>query len=136
MVTLGVAALVAASGVYWVLQWPDASVSPAAPVLLATATSSDPAGLARLLGGASLAASAAPAAGASSRYVLQGVVAGGALGGAAVISVDGKPARSYVVGRPLDESLILQSVAPRRAVLATSVDGPASLTLDMKPLQK
>lgn len=134
--TFFVAALAAASGVYWVLQWPEAAVSPAAPVVLASAAPTDPETLARLLGGASPAASAAPVAGASSRFVLSGVVAGASRGGAALISIDGKPAKPYPVGSRVDESLVLQSVASRRAVLAASSSGPASLTLEMKPLAK
>lgn len=136
IVTFFVAALAAASGVYWILQWPGAAVAPAAPVELASAAPTDPVALARLLGGASPTASAAPVAGAASRFVLAGVVAGTSRGGAALIAIDGKPARPYPVGSRVDESLVLQSVAPRRAVLAASADGPASLTLEMKPLPK
>ncbi len=133
VVTFVVAALVAASAVYWTLRWPGPAGFQATPVLPASTAPADPAALARLLGGANPLAAAAPPASASSRFVLLGVVAGGARGGAALISVDGKPARSYAVGRQLDESLLLQSVAPRRAVLAPSADGPAAFTLEMKP---
>lgn len=136
MLTFFVTALAAASGVYWILQWPDAAVSPAAPVVLASAEPTDPLALARLLGGADSAPSAAPMVNATSRFVLAGVVAGASRGGAALIAIDGKPAKPYLVGSRVDESLVLQSVAPRRAVLATSSSGPASLTLEMKPLAK
>lgn len=135
-VTFLVAALAAASGVYWLLQWPDAAVSPTAPVILASAAPTDPVALARLLGGTSPVASAAPLVNASSRFVLVGVVAGPSHGGAALIAIDGKPARPYPVGSRIDESLVLQSVASRRAVLAASSSGPAALTLEMKPLPK
>jgi general secretion pathway protein C len=135
-VTFMVAALAAASGVYWVLQWPGAAVSPTTSVVVASATPTDPMALASLLGGASPGASTTPLVSAPSRFVLAGVVAGASHGGAALISIDGKPAKPYAVGSRVDDSLVLQSVASRRAVLAASSSGPASLTLEMKPLQK
>lgn len=132
-VTFGVAALAAASGVYWVLQWPGAALAPAASVRVAsTPPTTDPQALAGLLGGASPAASAAPQVNAGSRFVLAGVVAGASRRGAALIAVDGKPAKPYPVGSRVDAGLFLQSVAARRAVLAASPGGPASLTLEMK----
>jgi len=134
--TFFVTALAAASAVYWVLQWPEAAVSPSAPVVLASAAPADSPALARLLGSASPAPSAEPVAGAASRFVLAGVVAGGSSGGAALIAIDGKPAKPYPVGSRVDENLVLQSVAPRRALLAAGKDAPVSVTLDMKPFPK
>ncbi len=132
-VTFSVAALAAASAVYWVLQWPGAALAPVASVVPASAAPTDPLALAGLLGGASPAASVAPQVNAGSRFVLAGVVAGASRGGAALIAVDGKPAKPYPVGSRVDEGLFLQSVAARRAVLAASPGGSASLTLEMKP---
>lgn len=130
------AALAAASGVYWLLQWPGAAVSPAATVLVQTTVPNDPAALAGLLGGAHAAMPAAAVVNATSRFVLAGVVAGASHGGAALIAIDGKPAKPYAVGSRVDDSLMLQSVASRHAVLAASPSGPAAMTLEMKPLQK
>jgi general secretion pathway protein C len=68
--------------------------------------------------------------------VLLGVLADRQHGGAALISVDGKAAKPYRVGAPVDGNLVLQSVAGRRAVLAAGVDGPAQMTLELPPLSK
>jgi hypothetical protein len=67
----------------------------------------------------------------ASRFQLLGVAAGERSGGgAAVISVDGKPARPYRVGSIIDEGLVLQSVRGRQAVIAAS-DGKPLLTLEL-----
>ena len=50
---------------------------------------------------------------------------------AALIAVDGQPAKPFRVGAVVDEGLVLQSLHPRQARLGASVDGPATLTLDM-----
>jgi general secretion pathway protein C len=95
--------------------------------------------IARLLGGTpSAAALAAPMAVASlaSRFQLVGVVAGATSGrGAAVISVDGRPARPFRVGTQVDEGVVLQSVRGRQAVLAP-VSGSEVVTLELPPLRK
>ena len=134
------AGLAGASAVYWGLKWPGAGVSPgAASVLVADAAPADPQALARALGGGNAVAAppaAVAAASVAGRLSLVGVVANRSRGGAALISIDGKPARPYRVGARVDDALVLQSVAPRRAVLANSLQGPASLTLDLPLLPK
>jgi general secretion pathway protein C len=67
----------------------------------------------------------------SSRFNLIGVVADRSQHGAALIAVDGRPAKPYRVGSAIDEGLVLQSVAPRSAVLAASPSGPPVVTLEM-----
>jgi general secretion pathway protein C len=96
----------------------------------------DPALVARLLGQAQGSAPAAAAPPLSSRFSLVGVVAGRSQQGAALISVDGRPAKPFRVGSFVDEGLVLQSVQQRRAVLAASPDGPAVVTLDMPSQQR
>jgi general secretion pathway protein C len=54
-------------------------------------------------------------------------------GGAAVIAVDGKPARPYRVGSTIEEGLVLQSVRGRQAMLGPAA-GPALVTLELPPL--
>ena len=135
------AGLAGASAVYWGLKWPGATApSAASSTFLADAAPANPQALARALGGGNgVAAPAAPAVAAASmasRLSLVGVVANRSRGGTALISVDGKPARPYRVGARVDDALVLQSVAPRRAVLADSLQGPASLTLDLPPLPR
>jgi general secretion pathway protein C len=72
----------------------------------------------------------------SSRFRLLGVAAprrGGDLAGLALIAVDGKPARSYAVGKPVDGELLLQSVHARGARLGAK-GGAAQVTLELPAL--
>ncbi|MCZ8252326.1 MAG: general secretion pathway protein C [Hylemonella sp.] len=137
LTAFGLAALLAGSAVYWVLRWPglqpqaDAvqavSLAPAATV----APEEQRRLLAQLLGAGARVLEQAPA-GLAARLVLSGVVANAAGSGAALISVDGKPARAYTVGSVVVEGLVLQAVAPRRAMLATDLQAPVDLTLELK----
>lgn len=134
------AGLAAASAVYWGLKWPGPSLHTAASTVAAPETAaSDPQALARALGGGNAPAAPTPALalpGVGSRLSLVGVVAGSKSGGAALISVDGKPAKPYRVGAPIEDGLVLQSVALRSAALAPDVNSPASVTLEMPLLKK
>lgn len=132
IVTFALAALAASSGAYWVLKGAGTGASSAAPpVALASAPPLDPRAVAQALGGSL--AQAEPSAGpaASSRYLLAGVVADRSRGGAALISVDGKPAKPFRIGAAVDDRLVLQSVAGRRAVLAANLNAPAEVTLEL-----
>ena len=133
--TLLVWALAAASMAYWGLRLlarpPSLVVAPPVASLPAAA---DPAVLARLLG--ATAAQAAPQASLASRFALLGVVAGAPGGSAALIAVDGQPARPFRVGSLVDEGLVLQSAAARQATIGQSRDSPALVTLDMPSLSK
>ena len=135
LATLLLAALAALSGTYWALKSTHAnSVSSAAPA--AGFAGLDPQALARALGGGGAVAPAGAPVAPSTAYVLVGVLADRQHGGAALISVDGKAAKPYRVGAPVDGNLVLQSVVGRRAVLAAAVDGPAQMTLELPPLSK
>ena len=104
------------------------------PAVAPAAVAPDAQAMARLLGvpAAGAAAARAPAASLTSRFALIGVLAGRSSGGgAALIAVDGQPAKPFRVGAVVDEGLVLQSLHPRQARLGASVDGPATLTLDM-----
>jgi general secretion pathway protein C len=132
-VTFVVWAVAAASAAYWVMKF--AGSDPSVPRVAAAsrqAAPADPMVVARLLGHTT---SAAPATvtqpSSSSRLSLIGVVADRSQRGAALIAVDGKPAKPYRVGTAVDEGLVLQSVQPRKATLGPSVDGPASVTLEL-----
>lgn len=135
--TLVVWALVAGSVTAW---WLKLSVkAPAAPpvtVAAAPAPPADPAGLARVLGAqpAAVVPNAPPPA-VSSRFALLGVVAARSRSGAALIAVDGKPPKPFRVGAKVEEGLVLQSVAPRRALLGPDRSGPASITLELPLLR-
>ena len=137
LLTFSLAALVAASAVYWGLRWP----APAS-ALSVTAIPEEPApqdgqALARLLGEAAAGAATTASPAAAGRYVLTGVLAGPGPGGSAVISIDGKPAKPYRVGSLVADNLFLQSVSGRRAVLAAgAVNAAPALALEMKPLSR
>lgn len=129
-------ALVAVSAAYWALKLSSTGATPMAPTVVRAPAPADPAAVARLLGASPKAAEAAPAASLASRFALLGVVAGADGRGAALIAVDGRPAKPFRVGSTVDEGLVLQSVQGRRAVLATAMDGPTALALELPPLKK
>lgn len=134
--TFALWALAAGSAVFWGLRLAgsERSISvPAAPARQVAAV--DPEALARLLGsspaGGNLAAP--PPVSLASRFQLVGVAAAAHSGaGAAVISVDGKPARPFRVGSTIEEGVVLQSVRGRQAVLAS---GATQLTLELPPVR-
>src|SRR6218665_1641587 len=68
------------------------------------------------------------------RFALIGVRSGRRSGGgAALIAVDGKPARPFRIGAAVDQGLLLQPLAPRQARLGPHMGGPATVILDMPP---
>jgi general secretion pathway protein C len=133
-------AAVAASAVFWLLRL--AASSPSAPAhTVAVAPASLPRGdLTRVLGAPpavqvpSTPQTVEPAL--ASRFKLLGVAAprtGGDRVGVALIAVDGKPARGFRVGAPIDGEMVLQSVHPRGAALGAR-GSPAQVTLELPPL--
>ena len=141
--TFVLAALAAASAAYWGFKvWGHATTGQAAPLAAAfSAQPADPLAVARALGGGEVktpaAALAAPSAG--SRFALLGVVSDASGSGAALISVDGKPARPFRVGASVDGRLVLQSVTGRRVALAGGAGGtgaPVEVTLELPALSK
>lgn len=127
-------ALAAASTVYWGLRagGPVAAVSvpEATPLASAGDASARQAAIARFLGANNSVAASSSTVLIASRFSLIGVVTQGR-GGAALLVVDGKPAKPYRVGSRIDEGTVLQSVGPRHVVLAASADGPALQRLEM-----
>jgi general secretion pathway protein C len=131
--------LVAASAVYWGLKLTEPSRAGAAnPLAASNLPPVDPAAVGRLLGAVPNAAVAVapPVHSLASRFALMGVVASRSHQGAALISMDGKPAKPFRVGTTVEEGLILQSVESKRAILAASADGPPKLTLELPPIRK
>jgi general secretion pathway protein C len=86
--------------------------------------------------GASQAQAAVPVVSLSSRFSLVGVVARPSHSGAALISVDGKPAKPFRVGAAVEPGLLLLSVEPRRAALGPTVGGPPAFVLELPPLRR
>jgi general secretion pathway protein C len=84
---------------------------------------------ARSLGAVPVQAAAAPTL--ASRFQLQGVMTGGPDAGAALISVDGKPAKPYRVGAVVADGLVLQLAQGRRISLGVAIDGPQALVLEL-----
>lgn len=140
LAAFALAALAAASAVYWGLKWPgQQNTGAGTPLAALEQPAIDALVLARALGGGlvSVAAQAAPVASiAASRLALVGVVANSKQAGVALISVDGKPARPYRVGATVEEGLVLQSVGPRKAALAATANGPPSMTIELPLLNK
>ena len=135
-------ALVAATAVFWGLRLlvrAPAAPSYAVAVGDAAAVRAD---LSRVLGSAPLAAAAQIAAPeVSSRFKLIGIMApkgkqaeaAPAGGGVALIAVDGKPPKAFIVGSQLDGDLVLQSVSLRTASIGPA-QGAASVKLELPPL--
>lgn len=139
IVTLAVWVLAALSATWWSLKFVGARPSPLAVTTLAVpAAGSDPADLAKVFGPAmapvlEAVPSAPKAADPGTRFVLVGVVADRASAGVALIAVDGKAARPYRVGSPVEDSYTLKSVAARSAVLAPSSRTDQALMLELAP---
>jgi general secretion pathway protein C len=135
-------ALVAATAVFWGLRLlvrAPAAPSYAVAVGDASAVRAD---LSRVLGSAPVTAAAAVAAPeASSRFKLIGIMApkgaqaavAPASTGVALIAVDGKPPKAFVVGSQLDGDLVLQSVSLRTASIGPA-QGAASVKLELPAL--
>jgi general secretion pathway protein C len=134
--TFAVWLLAAGSCVFWGLKLASRPSALTAPPPARAAAAPDVAALVRLLGSGPAAPAgvgAAPAPALSTRFVLVGVVdAVTSQAGAAVIAVDGKPARPFRVGAAVDDTLVLQSVEGRRAVLGPAGGAPA-VTLELPP---
>ncbi|MDP2769890.1 MAG: type II secretion system protein N [Giesbergeria sp.] len=129
LTTLAIWALAAASAAYWGLRLSVGTPGSAAPAVSSATVAPDAQAMARLLGAV---VAPVPVAAASSRFALVGVLAGrNSGGGAALIAVDGKPAKPYRVGSAIDTGLVLQSLGPRQAHLGAAAEGPAALTLEM-----
>ena len=132
-VTVLVWAAAAACTLYWGLRLTADKTTAMAPPPAVVQLAADPQLVGRMLG--ARAVSPAVQASLASRFVLQGVVAGGPLGGAALIVVDGKPAQPFAVGSAVDDGLVLKSTAGRSVTLAASRSSATLLTLEMPPLK-
>jgi general secretion pathway protein C len=137
--TLVLAALAAASVVFWGLRWSEPSSLPRASSDWAGPRPIDTGRVALLLGATSATASGdddeAPLQ-VAARYKLLGVIAGpkGHEFGSALIAIDDAPAKPYKVGDRLSDDVLLQSVSKRGAALAPSMQATAAITLELPPL--
>ncbi|HNQ09566.1 MAG TPA: type II secretion system protein N [Giesbergeria sp.] len=134
--TLAIWALAAASAAYWGLRLTARPPGMPAPTAAPAPVAADMQAMARLLGAVTAQTPQAAAAPVSSRFALVGVLAGQQGGsGAALIAVDGKPAKPYRVGATVDAGLVLQSLGPRQARLGAGQEGVTTVTLEM-PVRK
>ena len=121
---------VAFSAVTWGLRWSATGTNPSNTTAAAQALPEvDVSAAARSLGAAPVQAAAAPTL--ASRFQLQGVMSGGPNAGAALIAVDGKPAKPFRVGAVVADGLVLQSAEGRRISLGASMDGAQTLLLEL-----
>ena len=137
VITLGLLGACLLSAGFWlqagVKAWraPTAAgpaAAPAKPVPAVSVTE-----LARVLGAPPEALNGV-AAGLEQRFRLAGVIASASGQGAALLAMDGQPARSFLVGAEIAPGLWLQSVGPAEAMLAGSVQGPVMATLRVPEL--
>jgi general secretion pathway protein C len=141
IVTFLAAALAAASATVWVLKLsaPDPQGQTTA-LVLADGIPANPQAVALMLGGGQTNGESTRTSpvdeggGVASRVKLLGVVAGRNANGYALMAVDGKPAKPFRVGALVDDSWVLQSVAPRSVTLATRLDGTVRTTLGLPKL--
>ena len=134
--TLAIWALAAASAAYWGLRLTARPPGMPAPTAAPAPVAADMQAMARLLGAVTAQTPQAAAAPVFSRFALVGVLAGQQGGsGAALIAVDGKPAKPYRVGATVDAGLVLQSLGPRQARLGAGQEGVTTVTLEM-PVRK
>jgi general secretion pathway protein C len=131
-------ALAAGSAAFWVLQNVNAGVNDSAnpnanPAARASSTQEPnlTPQVALALGAKNPVAPTAAGALAAvqARLQLQGVLAVGSKRGAALISVDGKPAKPYRVGSAIEEGLEVTAVGARSASIGTS--GATAFTLEL-----
>jgi len=134
LLTFLLAALAAGSALYWVLKWPasgpavrDVTIAPATTVI-------DTDKIARLLGASQDPAPATEAAEVgAANFKLIGVIAQGSQG-SALIAVDGQSAKPFRVGSEVGNGLLLRAVSSRTAQLASAMNTPASVTLELPKL--
>lgn len=135
--TLAIWALAAGSALFWVLRSGEMGLPASAAVAGGSAgVAVDTRTVARVLGApeVSVVSAPPPEAEIASRLALRGVVTHGARG-AALIAVDGKPARPVRVGGKLDgvDGWTVRAVEPRAVVVAA---GERSARLEMPRLSE
>ena len=130
VLTAVVWACVAFSAVSWGLRWSASGlVQGTAMAAPQTLPEVDTTAAARSLGALPVQAVAAPSL--ASRFQLIGVLDGGPNAGAALIAVDGKPAKPFRVGSVVADGLVLQGTEAKRVSLGAATDQPPVLTLDL-----
>lgn len=130
-------AVVAASLAFWAMRV-VVSPTPVPPHATPVSTTQTARGdIARVFADPQVAAPVAAQPALASRFKLIGVMApkpGAAAGGVALIAVDDKPARAYVIGAQLDTDLVLQTVSMRSAAIGSPQGSAPAVVLELPPL--
>jgi len=131
--------MAAASVAYWGLRWSEPRMMPRDSGEWVSQRPIDTSRVAQVLGASAApvgTAAAAPVSDAVVNYKLEGVIAQGRSSGrgSALIAIGSEKARPYKVGDPVSDDLVLQSVSARGAVLAPAMAAPASIELELPPL--
>jgi general secretion pathway protein C len=132
-ITFAIGAVAAASAAFWVFKFKGvANTKPMVSVDAQQSVIAEPASVSRALGGADPAGTSSNAmVQASSRFSLIGVLANPQSAGAALIAVDGKPAKPFTVGAKVASDWVIRSVQQRSVVLTL---GTTDMTLELPPL--
>ncbi|MDI9334123.1 MAG: type II secretion system protein N [Cytophagales bacterium] len=142
LITFSIWALVAGSATFWILQNVNVASSKMtgnAGVKTSQLSTPTPDNLtpqvATALGAKKVTAPTAASAlvATQARLQLQGVVAAGSQSGAALISIDGKPAKPYRTGVAIEEGLEVTSIKARSVAIGSN--GTEAFTLEL-PLKK
>ena len=127
--TFWVWGMVAFSAVAWGLRWTATGTTNTAVSAVQSTPDVDISAAARTLGVAPAQATASPSL--ASRFQLLGVLSRGDDAGAALMAVDGQPAKPYRVGAAVADGLVLQTAMARLITLGPSMDGPSTLVLEL-----
>jgi len=138
LATLALWTLAGASATYWGLRLtalPHERTGTAAATLPPEPPTIDANAIARLLGAPQNTTAASPTTAPpapTNRLVLQGILAGTqSSSGAALIAINGQPAKPYRIGAEITPGLVLQSLERKQARLGATVQGEAVLVLDI-----
>ncbi|MDA7416765.1 general secretion pathway protein C [Xenophilus arseniciresistens] len=128
-------AAAAGSVVFWGLRLAAPAEASLPPVAAAAPLQTDAAAVASLLGAPGAAAPASrPQVDPASRFRLLGVVADDRGSGAALLAVDGKPARPFRAGAALGDGYVLQAVEGRSARIGVAGSPAAPIVLELPAL--
>lgn len=131
LITLTVWLMAVLSGAYWALKFVTVNPVNAAFAAAAPAVVVDSTAVAKLLGATNSIAGKTIVTPASSKYALFGLAVTGSGTGVALIATDGKPAKPYRVGSKVADDWVLKSVSRTEAILATAVNAPDGMKLEL-----
>jgi general secretion pathway protein C len=129
--TLLVWLLVVLCAAYWAFKFITTKPVEATPALAAPVVVVDSKAVGKLLGATDNVAVKAINTLASTKFVLFGLANSATGHGVALIALDGKPAKPYRVGSLVADDLVLKSISKTGVTLATSLQAPDGVTLEL-----